>query len=113
MGKPDFDLDRLLKGAYSRVEVSPDFTLRLWKRLMDQPERSSRLLLPVPVIGLAAAAGVMLGLWNWSAFLQPEAAGGRFTVLRGPVRMDLFGNAPVDSLAGSYLRLVENTEVSQ
>ncbi len=109
MEKPNFDLDRLLKSAYPSVEVSSDFTFRLWRKLLDQPARFPWII-PIPVVGLAAAAGVMLGLWNWSAFLQPGMGTRMESVLRQPVRLDLFGNAPLDSLAGSYLRLAENTE---
>ncbi len=109
MGKPDFDLDDLLRKAYPRVEVSPDFRFQLWKRLSDQPAAP---VIPVPASFAAAAvaAGVLIGLLNWS-LLPPS--GNLFpgaSVLRRDVRLDLFGNAPHDSLAGSYLRLAKNGE---
>lgn len=92
-------LDRLLREAFPTVEVSPDFTLRLWRRLMKAPTRPPWML-PVPVAGLAVAVGVVIGIWTWTQVLQPTSA------LAQQIRWDLFGNAPLDTLAGSTLELM-------
>ena len=101
----DDKLDRLLEEAYSTVEVSSDFTLRLWHRLMNQPTRFPWAL-PVPVCGLAAAVGVLAGVWSWSQWIQPSTA----ARVAQSVRLDLFGNAPVDSVAGGTLMLMEGVK---
>ena len=90
----DRKLDQMLKNAYPVVEVSPDFTLQLWRRLI-APERPAWLI-PAPVLEAAAALGILLALWSW-----PNMPARRVE------RMDLFGNAPVDSMAGTYLHLTE------
>ena len=87
-------LDRLLRGAYPTVSVSPDFTLRLWKRLMGSATRPPWMI-PVPAAAFALALGIFLGLWT------STGPGGS---LSG--RLDLFGNAPYDSISGSYLKVV-------
>ena len=94
-------LDRLLREAFPIVAVSPDFTLRLWRRLMKQPSRPGWLV-PLPMAGLAAAMGVFAGifLWgHWNFGQDPTVV----AVLRQQDRLDLFGNAPFDTLAGAYL----------
>ncbi len=96
-------LDQMLKSAYPAVEVSPDFTLQLWRRLI-APERPAWLI-PAPAAGIAAAVGILLGLWTWPHL--PPAGGVAPSALRQVERMDLFGNAPVDSVAGTYLQLTE------
>ncbi len=96
----DDKLNRLLKGAYPLQEVSPDFTLRLWRRLI-QPGRPVWAL-PVPALGLAAVAGIMTGIWTWG-FGFPQRQ--EIDQVRRLERLDLFGNAPFDSIAGNYLRL--------
>ncbi len=102
-GQSERKLDRLLREAYPAVEVSPDFTLRLWRRLMKEPAVKPWLL-PVPVVSLAAAAGFLIGILVWGQ-LGPF---GRDPVVASAVnqvaRLDLFGNAPFDTLAGSYLK---------
>ncbi len=105
----DGELDRLLKKAYSPVEVSSDFTLKLWRRLIAQPVAP---VIPVPAFFAAAAvaAGVLIGLLNWSLLLSSGNLFPGASVLQRDVRLDLFGNAPHDSLAASYLRLAKNGE---
>ena len=97
--KSEDRLNRLLKEAYPAVEVSPDFTLRLWRRLMERP-LPSFWRVPVPVLSLATALGMVAGLWTWGNLPETQAT---FQV----ARWDLFGNAPVDSLAGSFLNLMK------
>ena len=101
----DDKLDRLLRGAFPTVEVSPDFTLRLWHRLMKTGRPT--WMLPVPVLGLAAAVGVVTGVWTWNQVLPSGTDRTLLTNLRQVDRLDLFGNAPVDSVAGNVLRLME------
>lgn len=93
---PDEKLDRLLKEAYPALEVSTDFTLKLWRRLMKQPHLPPWML-PVPVLGLAAAVGVVAGIFHW---VQRDTL-----ALNQVARLDQFGNAPFDTIAGSYLQL--------
>ena len=78
----DKDLDRLLRGAYPAVEVSSDFTLRLWRRLMKGPF-PAWWKVPVPAVAAAVSLGVVAGLWSAlsSASVVPLE------------RLDLFGNA--------------------
>ena len=102
----DERLDRLLKEAYPTVEVSDDFTLRLWRRLMNEPDRLPWIV-PIPVYGLAAAVGILAGVWTWSQMIQPPTPSSPF--LQSD-RLDLFGNAPLDTVAGSYLNLIRKGE---
>ncbi len=99
----DEQLNQLLRGAFPAVEVSSDFTLRLWRRLMKQPSRSSWLV-PIPAAAFAAAIGVFAGVFLWGrwGFGQDPALA---VILRQQERLDLFGNAPFDTLAGAYLTL--------
>lgn len=94
---PDRELDRLLREAYAPVEVSSDFTLRLWRRLIQRPP-AELWKAAVPALVAAALFGIGLGLRAQG----PAGAAG----LREPVRWDLYGNAPQDTLAGSALRIV-------
>ena len=87
----DDELNRLLKQAYPAVEVSPDFTLRLWRKLMKGTPPWWRV--PVPALALAAVLGIVTGLMSASARTTPSSL----------ERLDLFGNAPHDSVAGSVL----------
>ncbi len=89
----DDKLDRLLRRAFPSVEVSPDFTLRLWRGLMKTARPP--WMLPAPVLGLAAAVGMLAGVWTWSQLLPGNLD-----------RLDLFGNAPFDSVAGTYLSMM-------
>ena len=93
---PDKELDRLLRGAYPAVEVSSDFTLRLWRRLMKAPF-PAWWRVPVPAVTAAVSLGVVAGLWT--VFSSGPAI--------SMERLDLFGNAAHDTLAGSVLRLME------
>lgn len=91
----DNELNRLLKQVYPAVEISPDFTLRLWRKLMKGTPPWWKV--PAPVLAAAAVVGLVMGLVSAS-------------VRAGAVsleRMDLFGNAPHDSVAGSVLDLME------
>ena len=99
----DEQLDRLLRQAFPAVEVSADLTLRLWRRLVEQPNRSPWLV-PIPLAGLAAAMGIFAGIFLWGqwGFEQDPAV---VSVLRQQERLDLFGNAPFDTLSGAYLAL--------
>lgn len=90
----DFELNRLLKQCYPAVEVSPDFTLRLWRKLMKGAPPWWKV--PVPALAAAAALGIAAGLVSVSA----TAGAARLE------RLDLFGNAPRESLAGSVLGLM-------
>ena len=58
--------------------------------------------IPAPVAGLAAGIGIIAGIWGWSQGFPLRA---QYSELQRVERMDLFGNAPLDSLAGSYLML--------
>ncbi len=97
----DQELDRLLKEAHAPVEVSSDFTLRLWRRLIQQPAENLWRT-AAPALALAALFGIGLGLRAQSP-IGPAAE----AVLRQPVRWDLYGNAPRDTLAGSALRIAQ------
>lgn len=96
----DEKLNRLLREAFPAVGVSPDFTLRLWRRLMKTPARPPWMM-PVPVYVLAAAVGILGGVWTWGSLIQGSSP------LSQSVRWDLFGNAPVDTISGSYLQLLK------
>lgn len=90
----DEQLNQWLKQAYPHVDVSPDFTLRLWRRLMKEPVSSK---MPRSLVALAAGIGIAAGLWQALVF-SPGV----------PLqRLDLFGNAPNGTLAGTVLTLTE------
>ena len=97
-------LDRLLREAFPVVEVSPDFTLKLWRGLMKSASRPPWML-PAPLFAAAAAVGIVVGLWNWNQFAPAQNDFPESKRLVQVARLDLFGNAPVDSLAGSYLQM--------
>ena len=107
--KSDEKLDRLLKEAYPKAEVSTDFTFQLWKRLMNEPVQAPWVL-PVPALGLAAALGIVVGLWTWQATGISTQQQQWPSQIRQVTRLDLFGNAPLDSVAGSYLTLAKETK---
>ena len=94
-------LDRLLRGAYPAVEVSQDFKLRLWRRLMKQPA-AELWRVPVPAVAAALLLGIVTGIWSWNRDGVADPAVAR--VVARADRWDLFGNAPYDSLAGSVLK---------
>ena len=98
---PDDQLDRLLKEAYGPVEVSSDFTLRLWRRLIGQP---AEVLWKGSwaAAGWAMAAGLLLAVWTWNSV--PGVASAELAPLTRTVRTDLYGSAPHDTLAGSAIR---------
>ena len=98
----DRELDRLLKDAYAPVDVSSDFTLRLWRRLIQRPPAELWKAM-APALVAAALFGIGLGL-------RAQGPAG-LAALREPVRWDLYGNAPLDTLAGSALRIAQ--EVSR
>ena len=99
--RPKDPLERLLKGAYPAVEVSQDFKLRLWRKLMDRPA-AELWKVPAPAVAAALLLGIVTGVWSWnrSGVVDPAVA----QVVARAERWDLFGNAPYDSLAGSVLR---------
>ncbi|MBI3323621.1 MAG: hypothetical protein HYZ95_04050 [Candidatus Omnitrophica bacterium] len=97
----DQELDRLLKEAYAPVEVSSDFTLQLWRRLIQQPA-TDLWRKAAPALALAALVGIGLGLRTLGPIGPAEAA-----TLRQPVRWDLYGSAPHDTLAGGALRITQ------
>lgn len=90
----DHRLDRLLREAYPRVEVSSDFTLRLWRRLMNQIPAGWGV--PVSLVAVFALLGILAGIGS----VFGTSSG---TSLQ---QLDLFGNAPHDSLAGAVLDLM-------
>ena len=94
-------LGRLLKGAYPAVEVSQDFKLRLWRKLMDRPA-ADLWRVPAPAVAAALLLGIVSGVWSWNQNGVADPAVAR--VVARAERWDLFGNAPYDSLAGSVLR---------
>ena len=94
-------MDNLLRDAYPAVEVSPDFTLRMWRKLMDRPV-AELWKVPVPAVAAALLLGIVSGIWSWNRNGVEDAAVAR--VVARAQRWDLFGNAPHDSLAGSVLR---------
>ena len=98
----DDKLDWLLRKAYPTVEVSPDFTLRLWRRLIQQP-LSPIWKVPVPA-AVAVAAGIAAAVWTWSGSLGAAPLPWQMASLE---RMDLFGNAPYDTIAGSVLAVTK------
>jgi hypothetical protein len=90
----DKALDRLLKEAYPEVEVSADFMFRLWRRILG-PVPTPRKAIPVSMLMAAIVVGVVVGIGNvvWMGH-HPKVY---------LERLDLFGNAPYDTLAGSAL----------
>ncbi len=100
-------LDRLLHDAYPAVEVSPDFTLRLWRKLMARPA-SEFWKVPVPALAAALLVGIVGGVWTWRTGGGQDPAVAR--VLARSERLDLFGNAPYDSLSGVVLRKMEGAD---
>lgn len=96
----DQELDRLLKEAYAPVEVSSDFTLQLWRRLIQRPA-ADLWRTAAPALVLAALFGIGLGLRTVGPIGPAEAA-----ALSQPLRWDLYGNAAHDTLAGGALRIV-------
>ena len=101
-------LDRLLRGAYPAVEVSQDFKLRLWRKLMDRPA-AELWRVPVPAVAAAMLVGIVTGVWG---FAREGGPGGPAVarVLARAERWDLFGNAPHDSLAGTVLRRIAEAD---
>lgn len=99
MSQPSDDqLDQLLKGAFPLVEPSADFTLNLWRKLI-QVRVGLGFRFPTPVYAMAACIGILAGIWTGMS-INPLGI--------DPIhRLDLFGNAPMDTMAGSYLTLVE------
>ena len=103
--QPNDPLDKLLKSAYPAVEVSQDFKLRLWRKLMDRPS-AELWKVPAPAVAAALLLGIVTGIWSFNG------AGGAgdpavARVVARAERLDLFGNAPHDSLAGTVLRQME------
>ena len=97
-------LDRLLVDAYPAVEVSADFRLRLWRKLMKRPVADFRRV-PASAMVLALVVGIAGGILDWKREgLENEEIR---RVLNRSERWDLFGNAPHESLAGSVLRRME------
>ena len=96
-------LDKLLKSAYPAVEVSQDFKLRLWRKLMDRPA-AELWRVPVPAVAAALLLGILSGVWTWRG---DDAKNPALAQLARAERLDLFGNAPYDSLAGTVLRQME------
>ncbi len=103
--QPNDPLGRLLKGAYPAVEVSQDFKLRLWHKLMDRPA-AELWKVPAPAVAAALLIGIVSGIWSFGkAGGTGDPAVAR--VVARAERLDLFGNAPHDSLAGAVLRRME------
>ena len=97
--QPNDPLDKLLKSAYPAVEVSQDFRLRLWRKLMDRPA-AELWKVPAPAVAAALLLGIVGGIWSW----QGNAKNPALAQLARAERLDLFGNAQHDSLAGTVLR---------
>ena len=102
----DGKLKQLLREAYPAVELSPDFTLRLWRKLMKEP-LPTFWRVPAGALAAALALGVGAGLWSWSEGRVGAAGTPVASVVASAERLDLFGNAPFDSLAGAYLRRMQ------
>ena len=94
-------LDKLLRGAYPAVEVSADFKLKLWRRLINQPV-TALWRVPAQAVARALAIGVIGGVWSFNRVGPQDPVVAR--VMAREERLDLFGNAPHDSLAGTVLR---------
>ena len=90
-------LDRLLRQSYPAVEVSSDFTLRLWRKLMKQRGEQFWRIVPRPALVAAAVLGMVAAFYTISSR----------SVQVLPERLDLFGNAPYDSVSGSVLSVLE------
>lgn len=101
-------MDKLLRDAYPAVEVSQDFRLRLWRKLMDRPA-AELWRVPVPAVAAVLLLGIVSGIWSWNRNGVQDPAIAR--VLARAQRWDLFGNAPHDSLAGSVLRRMGGEKV--
>lgn len=108
MNDVDRILDRLLREAHPAVEVSNDFTLRLWRKLLHQPAEALWKKVPVPAFALTAAVAVLAGLWTWNGVADIQGELRLARALGRETRWDLFGNAPADTLAGSVLKLYQN-----
>ena len=100
-------LDRLLRSAYPAVEVSQDFKLRLWRKLIKQPA-ADLWKVPVPAVAAALLVGIIGGVWSGQGAGVANPAVAR--VVARAERWDLFGNAPHDSLAGAALREMERAD---
>ena len=108
MDNPSNDpLDRLLRSAYPAVEVSNDFQLRLWRKLMKRPA-SDLWRVPVPALAAALLVGIIGGVWSWRGAGVADPAVAR--VVARAERWDLFGNAPYDSLAGAVLKQMKGAD---
>ena len=101
-------LDKLLRSAYPAVEVSQDFRLRLWRKLMARPV-AELWRVPVPAVAVVLLLGIVTGIWSWNHNGVGDPAVAR--VVARAERWDLFGNAPYDSLAGSVLRRMGGEKV--
>ena len=104
----DQKLNQLLQEAYPTVEVSSDFTLQLWRKLIKQPVENLWRI-PVPVAGLAAAVGIFAGVLSWVALPSLQADASAASQFAQVARWDLFGNAPLGSLSGSTLTFYQES----
>ena len=105
---PNHKLDQLLRDAFPTIEVSPDFTLQLWRRLMKEP-LPTFWHVPAAAAAVAALFGIAVGFWSWGNIYSvgaglPPGAGSAVARVE---RLDLFGNAPYDTVAGAVLRGME------
>ena len=78
------------RSEYPRAHVSSEFKLELWRRLMEKPAPSHWKMI-LPLAGGAVVLGIVTGTIVWHE------------QVRRTNRWDLFGNAPFDTLAGSYV----------
>lgn len=99
-------MDTLLRNAYPQVEVSSDFQLRLWRKLMGRPA-AELWKVPAPALAAALLVGIAGGIWSWNRTGPVHPAAQRVAQAE---RLDLFGNAPHDSLAGTVLRKMEGVQ---
>ena len=97
-------LNGLLRSAYPGTEVSGDFRVQLWRKLMQRPV-TPLWKVPAPALAAALLLGVIGGIWSG---LQPQDPSVR--VIARLERWDLFGNAPHDSLAGTVLRQMRRAD---
>ena len=105
---PNHKLDQLLRDAFPTMEVSSDFTLQLWRRLMKEP-LPTYWRIPTAAAAAAALFGIAVGFWSWGKVYSVEAglpSEARSAVARVE-RLDLFGNAPYGTVAGAVLRQME------
>ena len=102
----DKELNKIVREAYPRLEVSSDLRLRLWNRLENHPKHSLWWI-PLPVTGGAVLAGLLAGLMLWGQINPMQTLAFQGRMFSQVERLDLFGNAPVGSLAGSYLRILQ------